>query len=1351
MGLFSCIHKPLSLRGPSTAMTSSWREFGSSQRQGVEDPLERNKKDEEERKRQQAEQQRRQAEELKKKQQEEAARTRNPLAPLQQALSQDAVKPILQGIDRTFGTSLDDLREQNIERAGGREAIKQRQKEINQAFDEEANKGANIIGSEAIRAVIRTPVNLLEGVLNTGELIKDTVSAPFQKDPKRNPFDRRYVQAAYDFKVEGPKTPVGKLAEGLLTFGVAMRQAAVRLPKAAVGLGTGGKGIKGAIASGIIPGALADFMLAKPGDGNLSNLVQDIVPEEYRDTFLFALATNKDDDPWTARLKTVLEGAGTGAALDTLVYLKWGRNATQRALKAGKSQTQAIEEGLKAADAKRVELEKELPKKVEQEGLRWSDAQQKETERLLERENFLLNEEANLRTAGLEDTDPNLQRVVQELEQVRLNQAQLDSEIIRGYDPEDITIPPQERSATVDTADVNRVVAQQLELERGPIPDSARVPDVPSTFRTNQAALGGSDHILTDAAYRILNLDDEVENFVRQTTRRTDLQTLAKSLGRSTDSIVSDAARIVQEVRDASRQWNDPTDNIADLLKRSGAMMEVRGATDGTSGDMLTREGVVALKALITDTSNQIFDLALNADKALEARLVGGNQFDRMVDRLVTMLGLHKQAAVFHGGGLQAFGLDLMGGIHVRGDAADDSVELTMRQAREWAAKVKELKRIGDPEAQDQLEKLVRAMALAGGNPTKAVNFTYIAAKLGVDELMNGMYNSILSGPITHLRNVIGNGYALLERPTSIMLRGVFNNDETLRRSAMAGYHGIASSIQEAWQVGWTSMKTGDSVNLNAKFVIEDAQALAGIERLKMAAKPGSGEERAAGFVEALYRFTHNPIISLPSRMMIGADDFFKTLTARQKVQTDAMYKAMSEAKNADDVDGLFDSYMKEFSKKIDPTTGRILDPTLLEYAERATFQQDPGSQVNAMANWLNNTPFGIGRIFVPFIRTPANILAYAGQHTPGLARFLTQYKEAIRTGDELLIAELKGREAIGAMTVGIAGFAAANGLITGNGPVDPEERAIWLQTHRPMSIKLGDAWVSYQPIEPLSTIMATIADIAMLGNMGAANAAERLAGQVSFAIAAAVTEKSYLAGLAGISDILDPRNMTADGVTRGLLSTANNFLPFSGARRGLANAIDPYMKEVDGELKRALNAALPGYKLLGPTKVDFLTGQNVSSSAGGVYNAISPIRYTAMGEDPVKDMLVDINYELKDVVKTGPMGVELTGEQRRMLSQEMYGNGVRQRLERLMNQDWFKEDLANWKARGLNFSTEDNRPRHYQAVQRIINQSKESAFRAMQSKDPGFANMVMKARQEQVKSRRGIYTEVTDLTNYPN
>jgi hypothetical protein len=189
---------------------------------------------------------------------------------------------------------------------------------------------------------------------------------------------------------------------------------------------------------------------------------------------------------------------------------------------------------------------------------------------------------------------------------------------------------------------------------------------------------------------------------------------------------------------------------------------------------------------------------------------------------------------VFHGGGLRAFGMDLNSGL--RGSSSQDAAQLTMKEVKRWATNIKELARNGDPSAQEEMEALVRAMVLAGGDPSKTVNFMNQAAKLGFKSMMDGMYNSILSGPITHLRNTLGNAYALFERPTSIAIQGIVKGDEGLRRASIAGFHGITTSVSEAWTVARATFRTGDSVNLNAKFIFEDAQQLAQIEQLKRAA-----------------------------------------------------------------------------------------------------------------------------------------------------------------------------------------------------------------------------------------------------------------------------------------------------------------------------------------------------------------------------------------------------------------------------------------------------------------------------------------------------------------------------------
>jgi hypothetical protein len=840
----------------------------------------------------------------------------NPLAVIQQSLQpladgiENFATGISSGLYETFGLG---TREEWFQK---REEGRQRMGQVQEEFEREAYNGAiNTIGSETIRTVMGAPVKLLEGVLDTGALVTDTLLNPFRDDPTRDPFDKRYVRAKFDFGVQGPKTEVGQVAEKLVTFGLAMRQAAVRLPQAAIGLGTGGKGLKGVIASGIVPGMVADFLLTNPEDGNISKMIKDMVPEQYRETFLLAMAVEEDDNPWAAKLKSMVEGGFfVGPGIDLVMF--GARRVARTILKRGGSKEEALKAGLEHVRNAPDRIEPQHRKNVAAENRRWSDAQELEMQKLLDRERRLNVELENMRKQGIPDDDPRMSNLRLEMDENARTMAQLDNEIIRGFDLEGRDLTNFERAANIDPSSPTRVAIQQTRLESSPLPRSAQSGNLPTNARVNSPSLGGTDHILTDAAYRILNLSDGVEQLLRDTTKRTDLQAMARSLGMSDEEVLGRAAQVVQNFRDATQAWNTPVDDVRAILRQSGAL---ENASNAMSGEVLTREGIVAMKALISDTSNQIFDLATNAAQMARAQVAGGNQFDRMVDRLVSMLELHKQAANFHGGALRAFGLDLQAG--VKGAGSPDQVDLTMREARKWADKIKDLARKGDPAAKEEMDRLVEAMVLAGGDPTKTVSFAHQFAALGGKKLMDGMYNSILSGPATQIRNAFGNAYALFERPTSIAISGLIKGDKEMVRSAGAGYHAIMSSVSEAWQVAARSFKTGESINQNAKFVLQDATYKAQLKQMKMVAE-ASGDVnklRAAGFLELQANMMDNPFFSWPNRTLTAADDFFKTLNARQHIQTDSMYKALTQAQSANDVDGLFRQYMENMSKGIDP------------------------------------------------------------------------------------------------------------------------------------------------------------------------------------------------------------------------------------------------------------------------------------------------------------------------------------------------------------------------------------------------------------------------------------------------
>jgi hypothetical protein len=139
--------------------------------------------------------------------------------------------------------------------------------------------------------------------------------------------------------------------------------------------------------------------------------------------------------------------------------------------------------------------------------------------------------------------------------------------------------------------------------------------------------------------------------------------------------------------------------------------------------------------------------------------------------------------------------------------------------------------------------------------------------------------------------------------------------------------------------------------------------------------------------------------------------------------------------------------------------------------------------------------------------------------------------------------------------------------------------------------------------------MLSIVADAMRLVKIGGADAAGNIMRQLAYSITAGYTDKSFLAGLSSIGQLLDPKNMNDPGMMNLAWNTANNFLPYAGARRALSNSLDPYLKETRSELDRVLVAALPGYGKDVPSVTSWITGQKLNSIGGGVWNAGSPIR----------------------------------------------------------------------------------------------------------------------------------------------
>ena len=1268
------------------------------------------KAEEEKRKRQEAEKQRAAAEKKAAQEKQFNESLVNPLEfakPFGQFISDPG--DVITGVaDRMLGTKTQETYRKGQSQVPGLGAVKEGLGAVRQA-------GADIIEG---------PVDLvsqiaLDATVNLG----------------KRPYEDGYKRALSDIGIEGPKTGVGQAASKLLSIILAVRGAR-KLPGGKLGTAPIKPDLKGVSKLGaqakklaledLVPGAVADFMLTNVKDGNFADAVKSMVPEEYRDSFVFGLSTERLGNPWLNRAKSALEGGPLNFAGNALASLVAARFAAQAAKRAGKSDSEALAEGVNVAATKSDELGKEADKLQSKESGAWNDVREEELNKLLQDEQKIRE---RISATDPEDADV-LEGLNKELNDVMDKQKEIDNTILEAGNPE-AKYEYWETQGTIKPEPINKVAADQLELETGKI-----------------SIHGASGKTMTDSAIRGAGYKDTwVEEAVRKYEKHVDVMEISRMTGKTVDEVIGNASTIYRNFLDALRPYDEmiAEEGEAALVRRLFEQQKATLTLNDTGRQVPTSEALVAMKAIVGDFSNQIYDLAKQAEEADEAQIYNFNGFDRAVDRLVGVLEFYKEGTNFFGGSLNSLKQSITKNVEA-GEAAmaardfemDDVV--TPRRLKKWAQEVKDAYRKGDPEAVDKMRTLVRAMVLAGGDPSKTVSFAGTAMQMFGKNQMSTFYNSILSGTKTIFRNFSG-VYRLVEAPTSMAISGAWKGDKATIKAALAGYSAITQSTQEALKVAARTWQTGIPASSTTYRVVQDAESLAMLQAMEQIAKTPA-EQLTVRFLKAQYRFAE--LLDYPSKLLVSMDDAFKTILARQRIAEIATYKAYQEGPL--DVAARTKAYVNEYAKYIDPNTGQIKDAGLQKYAEIGTYQNDPGMGLNHLSAFLDNMPYigPAGRLAVPFIRTPANILMYQLEHLPLTARFSKQYQDAMASGDPLLIAEYEGRQALGAIITAAIAPLAWNGMFTGNIPIDSRERQRWQKLGiQPRSVKIGDQYISYNTLEPLSNIIAAVADITAVSKVGGADLAQRLGGQLVLAIAASFTEKSYFSGLAALGEFLTPENWTSTTVMKGFLSMTNNQIPLAGARRALSNSLNPYMREYSNEFERLLNVALPGYAMTRPEVIDVFTGKPLRNPNGGLWNANVPFEITTENKDPVARFLMDIEFAWKDSLDKAPNGRPMTAEQKQFIRKEMYRNGLRRDIDSLRKLDWVKEDLAKWKNRNkgaLSDYTRDT-PLVNDEVKKIWDDSKRRAFEKLELEDAVIAEQNRKIRAAQYQAGQGNYS----------
>ena len=610
----------------------------------------------------------------------------------------------------------------------------------------------------------------------------------------------------------------------------------------------------------------------------------------------------------------------------------------------------------------------------------------------------------------------------------------------------------------------------------------------------------------------------------------------------------------------------------------------------------------------------------------------------------------------------------------------------------------------------------------------------------------------LLSGPTTHVANLLGNSavaaIAPIERTIGAIVShlpggsGKIQYGEGLEQMA-----GLVGGMVDALRItaqGREAIKDATGKFFKADFTGASNVLAENGDQFGNAIRSFNEDRGILGSTEGAYEHSARPISAdaldldpttfmgraadvggavwgLPTRALQASDELFRTMHYRGELRALAYREAARQGLEGDD--------LARFVADTLERPPADFHAQALEAARQGTFQAPLGQ----FGRWLQEGTIKVPalRFVMPFVRTPINILKYAGHRTPGLARFSAQVQADMAAGGarrEMAIA----RQVFGGTMLTVAGLAAHAGLLTGGGEKDQtaEKLAGW----QPYSVKVGDEYVSLARIEPFGTLFGLAADFVDISGHLDEQTSSEIAASLGLALTRNFTSKSYVQGLSRfLAAVVDP----AQKGSAWFEQFAASFVP--GIANTVRKAMDDDVKEVRG-LIDAVKARLPGFSKDVPAQVD-LFGRDIKLKGGWGPDLLSPVMVSPESDDPASKELMRLNLDMKGPGPTlpghgGGPGIDLTPQQLRRYRQlagnefKMGGKGFHEALNELVQSPAYQA-LPE---------TDQNdyiQPRE-RRIKLLQAQYQRGALQALLKEDPELARAVQTSKTNAAKARSG-------------
>jgi hypothetical protein len=472
------------------------------------------------------------------------------------------------------------------------------------------------------------------------------------------------------------------------------------------------------------------------------------------------------------------------------------------------------------------------------------------------------------------------------------------------------------------------------------------------------------------------------------------------------------------------------------------------------------------------------------------------------------------------------------------------------------------------------------------------------------DKIVELWINALLSGPKTHVANILSNtlvsAWAVPEHMLSVGI------------SKLTGSGMSASEIPA--HIFGTLEGAVDGIKAAGK-ALKSEEATFGAGKLADQAHP----KAIGGWL--------GRVVRAPGTALMAEDEFFKAIAYRQKINELAARSA-SQA-------GLKGRAWIDRVAEVKAAPPEAIANEARDFALTQTFTNAPGMIARDVIRWANQ--YRALKPIVPFVRTPVNIAKFSAKRSL-LAPLFKDVQADLKAGG-IARDQALARMALGTAVSAATMYFVRQGLVTGQGPTDPRERArMYLAGRQPYSVKIGDSYYSYSRLEPIATLVGVAADFSELYDHMNGEERSTIPSLIFGSIAKNVTSKTFLSGMSELMQAAQDPDRYGAKYIQGLIGTV---VPTAVAQ--YAQTKDPYLRQARSILDQ-IRSRLPGFREDLPVKRNFF-GEPIKLQGGYGPDIASPIFTSKENKDPVVKEMLKLSILPSPIART-VRGVELTPDE---------------------------------------------------------------------------------------------------------